>query len=126
MITLLKSGEDYLEAIYNLSLNDEKVKSVDIARLLGVTKPSTFRALEILSKDGYILKENYGAITITKAGKEKALQIIKKHNALKKLLTDFLGVCDSVAEIDACKIEHNLSDETAQKLFDFLDKNSKK
>lgn len=122
MKQLLKSGEDYLEAIYNLSKSKEHVHSIEIAQLLGVSKPSICRALQNLSEQGCIEKQPYGAVNLTPLGLKLAKSIENKHKALKMLLTDVLGVCPEIAEIDACKIEHNLSEETTAKLFEFYNK----
>ena len=118
---LLKSGEDYLEAIYNLSQKNEKVLSVEIANKLGVTKPSTFKALHILAEQEYIEKENYGKVTLTEKGRERAREILKKHRAIRMFLIDVLKVSPQAAEIDACKIEHYISDETSGKLKQYLE-----
>ncbi len=122
MSDLRKSGEDYLEAI--LFIEEEKgiVKSVDIATYLGVSKPSVNKALTILQEMGYVSKPNYSQVTITQEGRKKAKAVAQKHNALTRLLTDVLGVSEEVAEKDACKIEHDISEETTQKLIAFLQK----
>ncbi len=120
MSDLRKSGEDYLEAI--LFIEEEKgiVKSVDIATYLGVSKPSVNKALTILQEMGYVSKPNYSQVTITQEGRKKAKAVAQKHSALTRLLTDVLGVSEEVAEKDACKIEHDISEETTQKLIAFL------
>ena len=122
MSDLRKSGEDYLEAI--LFIEEEKgiVKSVDIATYLGVSKPSVNKALTILQEMGYVSKPNYSQVTITQEGRKKAKAVAQKHSALTRLLTDVLGVSEEVAEKDACKIEHDKSEETTQKLIAFLQK----
>lgn len=122
MSDLRKSGEDYLEAI--LFIEEEKgiVKSVDIATYLGVSKPSVNKALTILQEMGYVRKPNYSQVTITQEGRKKAKAVAQKHSALTRLLTDVLGVSEEVAEKDACKIEHDISEETTQKLIAFLQK----
>ncbi|MCL2176658.1 MAG: metal-dependent transcriptional regulator [Firmicutes bacterium] len=122
--TLKKSGEDYLEAIYTIKskYNKMKVKSVDIANYLGVSKPSTNRALNILIEYGYVEKEDYGAVTLTDCGINLAKSIKRKHDNIKLLLTKLLGVSEAQAEIDACKIEHTLSHETTQKLEELISK----
>ena len=120
MKTIRKSGEDYLEAIYNLLENDDHAHSADIARALGVSKPSAFKALQILNEQGYIEKESYGAVTLTEKGRLYAKNIKNKHKAVYMLLTDVLGVSPKEAEIDACKIEHFIGEETTKKLFKFL------
>ena len=123
MRKIQKSGEDYLEAIYNLLEKDDHAHSVDISRMLGVTKPSTFKALQILSEQGCIIKESYGAVTLTEKGRMIAYEVQKKHKAIRTLLVSVLGVTPEVAEVDACKIEHFISKETSDKLFEFLEKN---
>ena len=112
MSDLRKSGEDYLEAI--LFIEEEKgiVKSVDIATYLGVSKPSVNKALTILQEMGYVSKPNYSQVTITQEGRKRAKAVAQKHSALTRLLTDVLGVSEEVAEKDACKIEHDISQET--------------
>ena len=117
---ILKSGEDYLEAIYNLSKNNSQIRSIDIAKTLNVTKASTFNALKILAKEDCIEKEYYGAVTLTEKGLKLAKSVEQKHKAITKLLIEILKVTPKIAEIDACKIEHNLSEETTRKLFEFL------
>lgn len=117
---ILKSGEDYLEAIYNLSKNNSKIRSVDIANLLNVTKASTFNALKNLAENDCIEKEYYGLVTLTEKGLNLAETVEKKHKAIRMLLIDVLKISPEIAEIDACKIEHNISDETTAKLFEFL------
>lgn len=119
-IPIKTSGEDYLEAIYNLSLLNPKVRSVDVAKLLNISKPSVHKAFLNLVNQGYITKESYGHASLTAKGLEYAKLIKKKHVAIRKLLTEILGVSVETAEIDACKIEHHLSEETATKLFTFL------
>lgn len=119
---LHKSGEDYLEAVLFIEQQKGVVKSVDIAKYLGVSKPSVNKALTILQSMGYIDKPIYGDVTITNSGRQRAMLVARKHRALTKLLVDVLGVSQEVAEKDACKIEHDISEETTQKLIDYLNK----
>ena len=122
MSQLHKSGEDYLEAILFIEEQKGRVKSVDIANFLGVSKPSVNKALTILQEMGYVSKPSYGEVTITQEGKRRAKSVAVKHKALTKLLTEVLGVGADTAEKAACKIEHDISDETTQKLIEFLSK----
>lgn len=122
MTTIRKSGEDYLETIYNLSHENPCVRSTDVARVMEVAKPSAHKALGALAEQGFILKESYGTITLTEQGKTVARGILNKHEAVRKLLVDVLNVSPQNAEKDACKIEHCISEETTQKLCKFLDK----
>ncbi|MDE6189185.1 MAG: metal-dependent transcriptional regulator [Clostridia bacterium] len=122
MNQLHKSGEDYLEAVLFIEQQKGRVRSIDIARYLSVSKPSVNRALTNLQEMGYINKPTYGEVTITEAGRKRARTVAQKHLALTQFLTKVLGVSLSVAEKDACKIEHDISDETTQKLIEYLKK----
>ena len=109
--TIGKSAEDYLESMLILKEKNGYIRSVDISDFLGVTKPSVSAAMKHLREDGYIEMNRSGFITITEKGLEIADKIYDRH----KKLTDFfvaLGVSYDVAESDACKIEHDISDET--------------
>jgi Mn-dependent DtxR family transcriptional regulator len=106
-----KSAEDYLESMIILKEKNGYVRSIDIAGFLGVTKPSVSNAMKRLREEGYIEMDKSGLITVTGKGMEIADKIYTRH----KKLTDFfvaLGVDPDIAEDDACKIEHDLSDET--------------
>ena len=106
-----KSAEDYLESMIILKEKNGYVRSIDIAGFLGVTKPSVSNAMKRLREEGYIEMDKTGLITVTEKGMEIADKIYTRH----KKLTDFfvaLGVNPDVAEDDACRIEHDLSDET--------------
>lgn len=115
------SKEDYLERIYDISLLDEKVRSVDVARALDVSRASVNKCLGVLKQDGYIEQEPYGTIFLTEKGFEVAKETRKRHNALRKFLTDVLGVSYAVADVDACEMEHAISVETAEKLYKYLE-----
>jgi len=120
MKKLQKSGEDVLEAIYNILQNEDHAHSVEIAKNLDISKPSVFGALQNLIEIGYVIKERYGAVTLTPSGTKYAQFVLKKHKAIRKLLIEVLKVSPQTAEIDACKVEHCISGETAEKLFAFL------
>ncbi len=120
MASLYKSGEDYLEAVLFIEQQKGRVRSVDIAKYLGVSKPSVNKALSILQEMGYVNKPDYGDVTITDEGRKKAQTVALKHKALTRLLTEVLGVEQETAEKDACKIEHDISEETTKKLIDYL------
>ena len=120
MSQLHKSGEDYLEAVLFIERQKGRVKSVDIAKYLGVSKPSVNKALTNLQEMGYVNKPIYGEVSITQEGRERAETVARKHVALTKLLTEVLGVSPDVAEKDACKIEHDISEETTIKLIGYL------
>jgi len=115
------SKEDYLERIYDLSLLNEKVRSIDVARALHVSRASVNKSLGGLKQDGYIEQEPYGTIFLTNKGFEVAKETRKRHNALRKFLTQVLGVSYEIADIDACEMEHAISEETAEKLYKYLE-----
>ena len=115
------SKEDYLEKIYDLSLVNEKVRSIDVARALKVSRASVNKSLGGLKQDGYIEQEPYGAIFLTDRGFEVAKETRKRHNALRKFLTKVLNVSYETADVDACEMEHAISEETAEKLYKYLE-----
>lgn len=116
-----ESAEDYLEAILVLSQKGNGVRSVDIASMLGVSKPSVSHAMKLLREDGYIAMDRYGTVTLLDKGTEIAECIYERHNVLTKML-EGLGVSPEVARVDACKIEHDLSMESFQKIKEHLQK----
>lgn len=113
--SITPSKEEYLKVILRLS-NDEAIHSIDIANALGISKASVSRMMGILKDEGYIIKEKYGTITLTENGRKVATCVRHRYDVLKSFLTDILGVEDAVAKEDACRMEHVISFETAQKL----------
>lgn len=112
---LQESGEMYLETIYILSKKGNPVRSIDIVEYMGFSKPSVSRAVGILKKGDYIVMDKDGYLTLTEAGHEIAQKIYERHTTL----TDFLvrlGVGRETAAEDACKMEHDISDETFEAL----------
>ena len=108
-----KAAEDYLEAMLMLKEQKGYIRSIDIAQLLGVTKPSVTYSTKRLRENGYITMDRDGMITLTDSGMEIATRIYPRH----KVLTDFftkLGVPADIARDDACKVEHDISPETFQ------------
>lgn len=110
-MTIKQSAQDYLEAMLIMQEKRGYIRSVDVARYLGVTKPSVSYAAKRLRENGFILMDEEGHISLTEAGMEIASGMLERH----KLLTAFLkqlGVGAETAEADACRIEHDISDET--------------
>lgn len=110
-----ESAEDYLEAILVIGNRRGAVRSIDIANELNFSKPSVSVAMKKLRENGYIEMEPDGFIHLLPAGREIAERIYERH----QLLTDFfiyLGVPESDAAADACKVEHDLSPVTFGKL----------
>ena len=114
-----ESAEDYLEAILVLSRKGGGVRSVDIASMLGVSKPSVSHAMKLLREDGYIAMDRYGKVTLLEKGMEIAERIYERHTVLTKML-EGLGVSEEVAKADACKLEHDVSNESFEKIKEHL------
>ena len=110
-----ESGEDYLEAILVLKQERGLVRAIDVSRHLNFSKPSVSRAMKILREDGAITVADDGAIELTDKGMEIAERIYERHRLLTLWFTE-LGVSAPVATADACRVEHDISDETFQKL----------
>ena len=108
---LQESGEMYLETIHILSQNSPTVRSIDIVEHMGYSKPSVSRAVSTLKKDGYITVGEDGGLQLTEKGLEVARTMYERHTVLTKLLMG-LGVEESVASEDACRMEHVLSEES--------------
>ena len=106
-----ESGEMYLENILILSQKLENVRAIDIADRMNFSKPSVSRAVSILKGEKYINVDPNGYITLTKKGRGIAEKIYERHIVLTKLL-ESLGVSPETAADDACRIEHDISDET--------------
>ena len=110
-----ESAEDYLEAILILRERQGAVRSIDVVRQLELTKPSVSVAMKRFRENGYIEMDADGFITLLPPGEEIAQRIYGRH----KLLTRFLmalGLSEEAAAADACKMEHDLSDETFEKI----------
>ncbi len=113
---MYESGENYLETIYMLSKKNGSVRSIDIARELNFSKPSVSRAIGLLKTDNYIVVDGSGLIHLTEKGEEKAIAIYERHKVLTQFLIEFANVNKEVAEEDACRMEHIISEETFQGL----------
>ena len=108
---LQESGEMYLETIYILSKRSVAVRSLDVAEYMNFSKPSVSRAVGLLKSGGYVLMDKDGFLTLTDAGQEVAEKIYERHTLLTSFLVR-LGVDETVAAEDACKMEHVISDES--------------
>ncbi|MGN1316148.1 MAG: metal-dependent transcriptional regulator [Acutalibacteraceae bacterium] len=108
---LQESGEMYLETVYILNQKSDSVRSIDICEYMGYSKPSVSRAIGLLKNGGYINVDAKGYITLTPEGAAVANKMFERHT----MLTDFLvklGVDEKTASEDACKIEHDISEES--------------
>lgn len=119
---LTPSSEDYLETIYELSLNQENVRSVDIAEQLQVSKASVNKAIGILRDAGLIKHAHYGLVHLTDQGQKRASEILKIHHMLKRFLVEVLDIDDVTAEADACRMEHVISPRTKERWHSWLQK----
>ena len=108
---LYQSGEMYLETILILSQKSSTVRSLDVAEYMGFSKPSVSRAIGILKKGEYVTSDKDGYLYLTNKGREIAEKIYERHNMLAQFLTR-LGVDEKTAKEDACKMEHDISDES--------------
>lgn len=115
-----ESLEMYLETMYLLEITHGKIRSVDIASKLCVSKPSVNKAVNILKEQGYLTQEAYGNIHLTAEGRAVAMKIYDRHTVLTRFLEEKLHISHDNAENDACKMEHILSDETFEKIKDSL------
>lgn len=118
---LLESGEMYLETIYILSKSQNYVRSIDVANYTGYSKPSVSRAVNLLKDNGYITINSDGHLNLTESGLNVAGNIFERHTVLTKLLCS-LGVSEETAAADACKMEHVISNETFNKMKEYIDK----
>ncbi len=120
MDNLTFTMENYLEAIYELSLDGNGTRVSDIARKLGVTKASTNSAMSTLSEKGLIATEKYKKVFLTPAGLKLAKFTSKKHKVLQKFFTEILKIDVSIADKDACAIEHVISNESISAMEKYL------
>ena len=110
-----ESAEDYLEAILILRERQGMVRSIDVVHHLEVTKPSASVAMKRFRENGYIEMDRDGYITLLPPGEEIAQRIYGRHKLLTRFLVS-LGVSEEAAAADACKMEHDLSDESFEKI----------
>lgn len=109
------SGEDYLEAILVLKTEKGMVRSVDVARYVGFSKPSVCHAVNVLCDGGFLTKDDKHFISLTEEGRKIAEKIYERHKFFKEQLIS-AGVSPNIAETEACRIEHCISDESFLKL----------
>lgn len=118
---LSSSMEDYLEAIYHLERDKRIARVRDIADRLGVKMSSVSSALKGLSSRGLISYDPHQFITLTPSGIEKAREIVRRHEILKRFLSRVLQVDAAVAEENACRMEHHLDPDVTEKLVAFME-----
>jgi len=116
-----ESGENYLEAILVLKNKKGNVRSIDIAHELMVSKPSVSVAMKHFRENGYITVNENGNINLTEKGLTVATRVYERHQIITKALM-LLGVDEITAIDDACKIEHDISEKTFEKLKEYTEK----
>ena len=109
------SGEDYLEAILVLQRKKGMVRSVDVARHMDVSKPSVCHAVATLKNGGFLTMDDGFFLHLTNIGREVAEQIYEKHRFFTERLIA-AGVDSEIAEADACRLEHVISEESFRRL----------
>ncbi len=108
---LQESGEMYLETIHILSQKGQPVRSIDVVEYMGYSRPSVSRAVGLLKNGGYLEMDSNGYLTLTAEGRRVAERTYERHQLLTEVFIR-IGVDPEVAAEDACKIEHDISDET--------------
>ena len=108
-----ESGENYLETILMLKERMGQVRSIDIANEMGFTKPSISVAMKKLRENGYIEVDGDGYIKLKEVGLEIATRMYERHKTLAQFLIT-LGVSEDAAFEDACRMEHDISEESYQ------------
>lgn len=112
---LYASGEDYLEAVLVLQRKQGMVRSIDLARHMGFSKPSISHAVGVLKNGGFLTVDDDGFLHLTVIGREIAEKIYERHLFFMEQLIA-AGVDPRIAEADACRIEHIISDESFSRL----------
>ena len=119
-----ESAENYLEAILMISKEKGYARSIDIANELGFAKPSVSVAMKNFREEGYIETDTDGKITLTEKGLLVAERVYERHQVIANALMA-IGVDEETAFEDSCKIEHDISQASFEKLKEFLEKNKK-
>ena len=117
------SAEDYLETILLLSKKTGAVRSVDIGEEMGFSRPSVSVAMKKLRENEFIHMSADGYITLTKKGMQAAEQVYDRHSTLYDWMVG-IGVNQTVAAVDACRMEHILSEETFAAIKRLLERNA--
>lgn len=119
-----ESAENYLEAILMLRKQKGFVRSIDVANYLGFSKPSVSVAMKSFREDGYVDVDGDGNLSLTEKGMEIATKMAERHEIIAKALMA-LGVSEEVAYEDSCKIEHDISNESFEKIKEYFEKTIK-
>ena len=120
-MSIHESGENYLEQIYVLSRQKDKIRAVDLCAALGFSRPTVSVMLRELRADGFVTTADNGGLALTESGEEIAKRMYERHCIIAETLMA-LGVSHDVALEDACKIEHDISEETFSHIREYLEK----
>ena len=121
-MNLTVSQEEYLKTIYILSKTEKEIRVTDIAKKLGITKPSVNRAIKGLKTLNLLNYETYGNISLTAEGEKISQEILRKEDLLKLFLINVLGVEKDKATKEANAMKHAISEETEQKMEEYVNK----
>jgi DtxR family Mn-dependent transcriptional regulator len=113
--------QEYLETIYKLSYNGERVKTTKISKNLKIAPGSVTQMIKKLEEIGYVDYSQYKGVKLTKTGLKEALNVTRKHRILERFLQDVLNLKDDVIHEQACEMEHSLSDEAERAMCQVLE-----
>ncbi len=119
-VKIQESGENYLETILILQSKNGYVRSIDVANELEFTKASVSRAMSILKEAGYITMEQNGNLVLTETGRKKAEAVYERHTLIAQFPEMTLGVDHEIAAQDSCRIEHIISEESFERIKEFI------
>ena len=122
MEKLTASLEDYLEIICNYNESNQKLKAIDISKELSISRASVTEALKKLESKGFINYSRYETISLTEAGKSIANNIVSKHKTLQNFFEKILGLSKEEASVNACKIEHVITDKAFEKISKYINR----
>ena len=122
MEKLTASLEDYLEVICNYTGNEKSIRAIDISKELSVSRASVTEALKKLANKGYINYGRYETISLTESGKKIAQNVVSKHNILQSFFEKVLKLSEEEASINACRIEHVITDNAFKRISDYISK----
>lgn len=110
------STEEYLEALYTLTQDNQPASTSDISKRLNIAQASVTEMVKKLAESGYVNHEPYKGVTLTPKGFELAQKMARKHRLLERFLHDVLHIGNDKVHKEACAMEHSLSDETERAL----------
>ena len=123
LVKIQESGENYLETILILQNKNAYVRSIDVANELEFTKASVSRAMSILKEAGFLTMEQNGNLLLTETGRKKAEAVYERHTLIAQFLEMTLGVTPAIAAQDSCRIEHIISEESFERIKQFIQLN---